>query len=69
MKAHKAQTVLSEGGILMLQGLLFHAGDALEVIISERSPSISEAESLSPVKKAVAQPKPNFYQLQGTVFS
>jgi hypothetical protein len=33
----------------------------------ERSPSISEGESLSPAKKTVAQPKPNLYQLRETV--
>jgi hypothetical protein len=75
MNAHKIETILSEDGTLMLKGLPFHAGDAVEVIILERSPSISvnEAalkglgESLSQVEKAEDQPEPNLYPLRGTV--
>jgi hypothetical protein len=40
MNAHKIETILSEDGTLTLKGLPFHAGDAVEVIILERSPNI-----------------------------
>jgi hypothetical protein len=33
MNAHKIEVVLTEDGTLTLQGLPFHAGDAVEVII------------------------------------
>jgi hypothetical protein len=42
MNAHKVETVLSEDGALSLKGLPFHVGDAVEVIILERSLSQSE---------------------------
>jgi hypothetical protein len=76
MNAHKVETVLSEDGTLMLQGLPFHTGDEVEVIILERSHNISAGEatlkglgeSPSSVKKAVEkQPEPNLYPLRGTV--
>ncbi|AFZ24251.1 hypothetical protein Cylst_2007 [Cylindrospermum stagnale PCC 7417] len=35
MNAHKIELVLTEDGTLTLQGLPFHAGDAVEVIILE----------------------------------
>lgn len=35
MNAHKIEVVLTEDGTLTLQGLPFHAGDAVEVIILE----------------------------------
>ncbi|MEH2191864.1 MAG: hypothetical protein V7K98_04260 [Nostoc sp.] len=35
MNAHKIEIVLTEDGTLTLQGLPFHAGDAVEVIILE----------------------------------
>jgi hypothetical protein len=35
MNAHKIKIVLTEDGTLTLQGLPFHAGDAVEVIILE----------------------------------
>ena len=35
MNAHKVEAVLTEDGTLMLRGLPFHAGDAVEVIILE----------------------------------
>lgn len=47
MNAYKIETILSEDGILTLKGLPFHAGDAVEVIILERSRSVSERESAS----------------------
>ncbi|MBD2492791.1 hypothetical protein [Nostoc sp. FACHB-280] len=35
MNAHKIEVVLTEDGTLTLQGLPFHAGDVVEVIILE----------------------------------
>jgi len=37
MQAHKVEAVLSENGTLVLEGLPFQAGEAVEVIILERS--------------------------------
>lgn len=75
MNAHKIETVLSEDGTLMLQGLPFHAGDTVEVIILERSPSVfaGEAslkrlgESPSPLEKVMDRPEPKLYPLRGKV--
>jgi hypothetical protein len=77
MNAHKIETVLSEDGILILQGLPFHVGDAVEVIILERSRSTSAGEATlkglgeSPsqveAEKVEEQPEPNLYPLRGTV--
>jgi hypothetical protein len=68
MNAYKIETILSEDGILTLKGLPFHAGDAVEVIILERSPSVSTEESSSQLENAVLeQPQPNLYPLRGTV--
>jgi hypothetical protein len=75
MNAYKVETILSEDGALMLKDLPFHVGDAVEVIILERSSSVSvnEAalkglgESPNPVEKAEDQPEPNLYPLRGTV--
>ncbi|MDX2244558.1 MAG: hypothetical protein NW224_28110 [Leptolyngbyaceae cyanobacterium bins.302] len=36
MQAHKVEVVLSENGTLVLEGLPFRAGEAVEVIILER---------------------------------
>jgi hypothetical protein len=62
-------------GTLMLQGLPFNVGDSVEVIILERSLSVSAGaaalkglgESPSPVTKAIDQPESNLYSLQGKV--
>jgi hypothetical protein len=68
MNAHKIETVLSEDGALMLKGLPFHVGDAVEVIILERSPSISTRESSNQQKNAmIYESVPNSYPLRGTV--
>jgi hypothetical protein len=68
MNAHKIETVLSEDGILMLQGLPFHVGDAVEVIILERSPSISTGKSSNQQKNVMTDESvPNSYPLRGTV--
>lgn len=61
MNAHKVKAVLSEDGTLMLKGLPFHAGDAVEVIILEQG---TQSE------KAVAnQSEANLYPLRGTVLA
>jgi hypothetical protein len=67
MNAYKVETILSEDGALTLKDLPFHVGDAVEVIILERSPSVSARESPNLVEKAVNQLEPNLYPLRGTV--
>ncbi|MBW4554181.1 MAG: hypothetical protein KME35_24225 [Aphanocapsa sp. GSE-SYN-MK-11-07L] len=76
MNAYKIETILSEDGALVLKDLPFHVGDAVEVIILERSRSVSERESPSvsqkdlpsQAHKAVAdQPEQNLYPLRGKV--
>jgi hypothetical protein len=42
MNAHKIETVLTEDGTLILQGLPFHAGDAVEVIVLQAKTSQHE---------------------------
>ncbi len=59
MNAYKVETILSEDGALTLKDLPFHVGDAVEVIILERSSNQME--------KAEDQPEPNLYPLRGTV--
>lgn len=50
MQAHKIEAVLSENGTLVLEGLPFQAGEAVEVIILEhpkpQSIGSSSSESL-----------------------
>jgi hypothetical protein len=65
MNAYKVETILSEDGALTLKDLPFHVGDAVEVIILERSPSVSEEESPSQLKKAMDQSETNLYPLRG----
>jgi hypothetical protein len=67
MNAYKVEMILSEDGALMLKDLPFHVGDAVEVIILERSPSVSTEKLPSPVEKAEDQAEPNLYPLRGTV--
>jgi hypothetical protein len=67
MNAYKVETILSEDGALTLKDLPFHVGDAVEVIILERSPSVSEGESPNPLEKAEDRPEPKLYPLRGTV--
>jgi hypothetical protein len=68
MNAHKIETIFSEDGTLTLKELPFHAGDAVEVIILERSPSVSTEESSSQLENAVLEPpQSNLYPLRGTV--
>ena len=43
MQAHKIEVVLSENGTLVLQGLPFRAGEAVEVIILERPAPLSDS--------------------------
>jgi hypothetical protein len=60
MEAHKIEAVLTEDGTLMLRGLPFHAGDAVEVIIlSAKTPQNKGA--------APSQPETNLYPLRGQV--
>jgi hypothetical protein len=67
MNAYKVETILSEDGVLTLKDLPFHVGDAVEVIILERSSSVSKGESPSSVEKSVDQPGQNLYSLRGTI--
>lgn len=60
MNAYKVETVLTEDGTLMLQGLPFHAGDTVEVIVLERS-SCQQGET------STLSPGLNQYPLRGTV--
>lgn len=59
MNAHKVEVVLSEDGTLMLKGLPFSAGDAVEVIILERGNQSRKA--------GASQAESNLYPLRGTV--
>jgi hypothetical protein len=60
MEAHKIEAVLTEDGTLMLWGLPFHAGDAVEVIIlSAKTPQLQEA--------APSQSETNLYPMRGKV--
>lgn len=60
MEAHKIEAVLNEDGTLMLRGLPFHAGDAVEVIIlSAKTPRLQEA--------APSQSETNLYPMRGKV--
>jgi hypothetical protein len=75
MNAYKVETILSEDGALTLKDLPFHVGDAVEVIILERSRSVSAGEaalkglgeSPSQAEKVEDQPELNLYPLRGTV--
>jgi hypothetical protein len=67
MNAYKVEAILSEDGALTLKDLPFHVGDAVEVIILERSRSVSEGESPNQAEKAEDRPEPNLYPLRGTV--
>jgi hypothetical protein len=75
MNAYKIETVLSEDGALVLKDLPFHTGDAVEVIILERSRCVSESESRNVPESAYPSPAPetldqleqNLYPLRGKV--
>ena len=60
MNAHKIEVVLTEDGTLTLQGLPFHAGEAVEVII---------LEAKTPQHQAATKPQSdnNRYPLHGKV--
>jgi hypothetical protein len=47
MNAHKVEVVLSEDGTLTLQGLPFHAGDTVEVIILETQQQAQQLRQLA----------------------
>jgi hypothetical protein len=75
MNAYKVETILSEDRALMLKDLPFHVGDAVEVIILERSPSVSAGEAAlqgleglpRKSEKVEDQAEPNLYPLRGTI--
>lgn len=60
MNAHKVEAILTEDGTLMLRGLPFHAGDAVEVIILEAKNS--QSQEVLP-----SQPETNLYPMRGKV--
>jgi hypothetical protein len=60
MNAYKVETIVSEDGSLILKDLPFHVGDAVEVIILERSPDQAQ-------KAVVNRPEVNLYPLRGKV--
>ena len=60
MNAHKIEVVLAEDGTLILRGLPFHAGDAVEVIILEAKIPQQTAASLASLEA-------NKYPLRGKV--
>ena len=60
MNAHKIEVVLAEDGTLILRGLPFHAGDAVEVIILE-------AKTPQQTVAFLASPETNTYPLRGKV--
>ncbi|MBF2067439.1 MAG: hypothetical protein IGS39_23920 [Calothrix sp. C42_A2020_038] len=60
MNAHKIEVVLAEDGTLILRGLPFHAGDAVEVIILE-------AKTPQHTVASLASPEANNYPLRGKV--
>jgi len=66
---YKVETILSEDGALTLNDLPFHVGDAVEVIILERSSSVSKGESPSQAEaeKAEDRLELNLYPLRSTV--
>jgi hypothetical protein len=59
MNAHKVEVTLAQNGTLTLEGLPFHAGDAVEVIILERRSGQSRLSMPSAT---------NPYPLRGTVY-
>ncbi|ARV57545.1 hypothetical protein BZZ01_01850 [Nostocales cyanobacterium HT-58-2] len=60
MNAHKIETVLTEDGTLTLQGLPFHAGEAVEVIVLQAKTRSHPQPDKSPSDT-------NRYPLRGTV--
>ncbi len=60
MNAHKVEAVLTKNGTLMLQGLPFQAGDAVEVIILEAK---TPQQNMTPS----SQPEKNLYPIRGKV--
>ncbi|MBS3030357.1 MAG: hypothetical protein HCA25_25870 [Dolichospermum sp. DET50] len=60
MNAHKIETALTEDGTLLLQGLPFHAGDVMEVIILQPQSAQHQIKSLETQNT-------NLYPLRGKV--
>ncbi len=60
MNAHKIEAILTEDGTLTLQGLPFHTGETVEVII---------LEAKTPQHQAAPKPQldTNLYPLRGKV--
>ena len=56
-QAHKVETVISENGTLVLEGLPFQAGEAVEVIILKQS-----------APQAQQQNQMNFYPLRNSLY-
>ena len=59
MNAHKVEVILTEDGTLTLQGLPFHAGEAVEVIILSAKTLQNQADPKSQSDK-------NLYPLHDT---
>lgn len=59
MNAHKIEVVLTEDGTLTLQGLPFHAGDAVEVIILAN-------KTTQPPAQKLPKSETNLYPLHNT---
>jgi hypothetical protein len=60
MNAHKIETSLTEDGTLVLEGLPFHAGDVVEVIILQPQTAQHQIKSLETQNT-------NLYPLRGKV--
>ena len=58
MNAHRVETILTEDGVLVLQHLPFHAGDAVYVIVMERTQTHQD-------KIINQKSESNLYPLQG----
>lgn len=54
MNAHRIETALTENGKLSLQNLPFKKGDEVEIIILEKSPSLTSS-NLHPLKGTVTR--------------
>ena len=58
MQAHRVKTVLSEDGVIVLRGIPFRRGDAVEVVVYQ-FPEIAQSASRYPLRgKPVALRSP-----------
>ena len=62
--AHKVETVLTENGTLVLQGLPFQAGESVEVIVLGQE-SVKVAQ---PIVVALPKAVENAHPLKGSVY-